>query len=100
MLTLEYVVIRGLNDSLDDADGLAALARRLRAKVNLIAFSAVEGTDFETPTEAEVARFKRWLEERKVGATIRLSKGADIAAACGQLAGRFLEKRGPSRSST
>jgi len=95
MMTLEYVLIRGLNDSLDDADGLAAIARRLRAKVNLIAYSPVPGADFATPAPEEVARFHRWLEERKVGATVRLSKGADIAAACGQLAGRFLEKPGP-----
>jgi 23S rRNA (adenine2503-C2)-methyltransferase len=95
LLTLEYILIRGLNDSLDDADGLAAIARRLRAKVNLIAYSPVEGTDFEPPSEAEVARFRRWLEERKVGATVRQSKGADIAAACGQLAGRFLAEPGP-----
>lgn len=92
MITLEYILIGGLNDSLDDADGLAAIARRLRAKVNLIAFSPVEGARFATPTEADVARFRRWLEERKVGTTVRLSKGADIAAACGQLAGRFREK--------
>ncbi|OGD13877.1 MAG: 23S rRNA (adenine(2503)-C(2))-methyltransferase [Candidatus Aminicenantes bacterium RBG_16_63_14] len=91
MITLEYIVIRGLNDSLDDADGLAAIARRLRAKVNLIAYSPVEGREFETPTEADVARFKRWLEERKVNTILRLSKGSDIAAACGQLAGRFKE---------
>jgi 23S rRNA (adenine2503-C2)-methyltransferase len=91
MITLEYIVIAGLNDSLDDADGLAAIARRLRAKVNLIAYSPVEGCAFRIPSEAEVARFKRWLEERKVGTTLRLSKGADIAAACGQLAGRFRE---------
>ena len=96
MITLEYILIRGLNDSLDDADGLAGIARRLRAKVNLIAFSKVEGCDFETPAEADVARFKRWLEERKVNTLVRLSKGADIAAACGQLAGRFLEKAGPA----
>lgn len=89
MITLEYIVIRGLNDSLADADGLAGVARRLRAKVNLIAYSPVEGLAFETPTEADVARFKRWLEERKVNVTLRLSKGTDIAAACGQLAGRF-----------
>jgi 23S rRNA (adenine2503-C2)-methyltransferase len=89
MITLEYIVMRGLNDSLDDADGLAGIARRLRAKVNLIAYSPVEGLPFETPTEADVARFKRWLEERKVNTTLRLSKGSDIAAACGQLAGRF-----------
>ncbi len=92
MLTLEYILIRGVNDALDDADGLAAIARRLRAKVNLIAYSPVEGTAFESPAEAEIDRFERWLEERKVGVTVRLSKGADIAAACGQLAGRFLEK--------
>jgi 23S rRNA (adenine2503-C2)-methyltransferase len=92
MITLEYIVIRGVNDSLDDADGLAAIARRLRAKVNLIAYSPVGGAAFETPTEADVARFRRWLEERKVGATVRLSKGADIAAACGQLAGQFKDK--------
>jgi 23S rRNA (adenine2503-C2)-methyltransferase len=94
MITLEYCVIAGLNDSLDDADGLAAIARRLRAKVNLIAYSPVAGQPFKTPSEADLARFKRWLEERKVGTTLRLSKGSDIAAACGQLAGRFKEKAG------
>jgi 23S rRNA (adenine2503-C2)-methyltransferase len=91
MITLEYIVIGGLNDSLNDADGLAAIARRLRAKVNLIAYSPVEGQKFKTPTDAELARFMRWLEERKVGTTLRQSKGGDIAAACGQLAGRFKE---------
>lgn len=95
MITLEYIVIRGLNDSLDDADGLAAIARRLRAKVNLIAYSRVEGADLAAPSDADMARFKRWLEERKVNTVVRLSKGADIAAACGQLAGRFLDKAGP-----
>jgi len=94
LITLEYIVIRGVNDSLDDADGLAAIARRLRAKVNLIAYSRVEGAEFRTPSEPDMARFRRWLEERRVNALIRLSKGADIAAACGQLAGRFLEKAG------
>ena len=89
MITLEYCVIAGLNDSLDDADGLAAIARRLRAKVNLIAYSPVAGQPFKTPSDAELARFKRRLEERKVGTTLRLSKGSDIAAACGQLAGRL-----------
>jgi 23S rRNA (adenine2503-C2)-methyltransferase len=94
MITLEYCVIAGLNDTLDDADGLAAIARRLRAKVNLIAYSPVEGLEFKTPSDAEISRFKRWLEERKVGTTVRLSKGSDIAAACGQLAGRFKERSG------
>jgi 23S rRNA (adenine2503-C2)-methyltransferase len=91
MITLEYILIKGMNDSLNDADGLAGIARRLRAKVNLIAYSPVAGLPFETPAEAEVARFKHWLEERKVRVTLRLSKGKDIFAACGQLAGRLRE---------
>jgi len=89
MITLEYVVIGGLNDSLDDADGLAGIARRLRAKINLIAYSPVAGLAFKTPDPAELGRFKRRLEERKVNVTQRSSKGSDIAAACGQLAGRL-----------
>jgi 23S rRNA (adenine2503-C2)-methyltransferase len=92
MITLEYVVISGLNDSLDDADGLAGIARRLRAKINLIAYSPVAGLAFETPDPGELGRFKRRLEERKVNVTQRSSKGSDIAAACGQLAGRPREK--------
>jgi 23S rRNA (adenine2503-C2)-methyltransferase len=94
MITLEYTLLRKVNDSLDDADGLAGIARRLRAKVNLIAASPVPGLDFGTPPEAEVARFARWLEERRVHVTLRLSKGQDIFAACGQLAGRFRAKGG------
>ncbi|MGA2534112.1 MAG: 23S rRNA (adenine(2503)-C(2))-methyltransferase RlmN [Candidatus Aminicenantales bacterium] len=96
MITLEYILIRKVNDSLNDADGLAGIARRLRAKVNLIAYSPVAGLTFETPSDDEVARFTRWLEERRVHVTLRLSKGQDILAACGQLAGRFQEKGGPA----
>jgi 23S rRNA (adenine2503-C2)-methyltransferase len=94
MITLEYVVIAGTNDSLNDADGLAGIARRLKAKVNLIAYSPVPNLAFETPSEEGMARFRRLLDERKVHATLRRSKGGDIAAACGQLAGRFLEITG------
>jgi 23S rRNA (adenine2503-C2)-methyltransferase len=96
MITLEYILIRKVNDSLNDADGLAGIARRLRAKVNLIAYSPVPGLPFETPPEAEVARFRRWLEERKVHVMLRLSMGKDIFAACGQLAGRFREEDNPA----
>ncbi len=88
MLTLEYLLLRGLNDSLHDADGLAGIARRLRAKVNLIAYSPVEGLKFEPPRDVEIGLFRTWLEERRVQVTVRRSKGKDILAACGQLAGR------------
>ncbi|MEN6312061.1 MAG: 23S rRNA (adenine(2503)-C(2))-methyltransferase RlmN [Acidobacteriota bacterium] len=90
MITLEYILIRGLNTSPHCADGLAGIARRLRAKVNLIVYSPVVGLPFETPSDVEVDHFRRWLEERKVRVTLRLSKGKEILAACGQLAGRFL----------
>ena len=87
MMTLEYILIRDVNDSRNDAEGLAAIARRLRAKVNLIAYSPVPGLEFAPPEEAAMKEFVRWLEERRVQVTERRSKGADIAAACGQLAG-------------
>ena len=96
MITLEYILIRRVNDSLHDADGLAGIARRLRVKVNLIAYSPVPGLLFETPSDGDVSRFTRWLEERKVHVTRRLSKGQDIFAACGQLAGRIQEKGSPA----
>lgn len=88
-LTLEYIVIGGFNDSLYDAEALAAVSRRLKAKVNLIAYSPVAGFKWQPPAKEDVERFKMWLEERKVRVTIRQSKGIDIAAACGQLAGKF-----------
>jgi 23S rRNA (adenine2503-C2)-methyltransferase len=87
-LTLEYVLIEGQNDRPADAARLAGIARRLRAKVNLILYSPVEGLPFQTPSDARVEAFSRVLEEKGVGATIRKSKGRDIEAACGQLAMR------------
>ncbi len=87
-ITLEYVLIRGANDSLADAEGLARISRRLRAKVNLIPYSPVRGLPYEVPAEEKIRLFVRRLEERKVSVTLRLSKGRDIQAACGQLAGR------------
>ncbi len=90
MVTIEYILCRGLNDGLSDADGLAAISRRLRAKVNVIPFSPIPGLsdEFKRPSDGDTERFRMWLEERKVRVTVRNSKGGDIAAACGQLAGK------------
>jgi 23S rRNA (adenine2503-C2)-methyltransferase len=88
MMTLEYILIKDVNDSRNDAEGLAGIARRLRAKVNIIAYSPVAGLDYEGSDEPALRTFIQRLEERKVHVTRRQSKGADIAAACGQLAGR------------
>ncbi|MDY0231108.1 MAG: 23S rRNA (adenine(2503)-C(2))-methyltransferase RlmN, partial [Candidatus Saccharicenans sp.] len=88
-LTLEYILIKNFNDRLYEAEGLAAIARRLKAKVNLIAYSPVSNLPYVRPGQEEMQRFQKWLEERKVRTTVRKSKGLDIAAACGQLTGRL-----------
>ena len=95
---LEYMVVRGLNDSLDDAEGLAGITGRLKAKVNVIAYSKVEGAAFETPAESDIARFERLAEEAaEFGATIVRGspRATSIATACGRLTRRFLDKAGP-----
>jgi 23S rRNA (adenine2503-C2)-methyltransferase len=88
MITLEYVLLAGVNDAAADAVRLARIARRLRAKVNLIPFSPVPGLAFSPPSEAAQRRFLQALEKDGARATLRESKGRDIQAACGQLAGR------------
>lgn len=85
MITLEYILIAGVNDGLDQADPLAQLADRLNAKVNLIPYNQVEGLPWERPTEEVQDSFLHALEERGVTATLRREKGGDIDAACGQL---------------
>jgi 23S rRNA (adenine2503-C2)-methyltransferase len=85
MLTFEYILIAGVNDSVEQARPLAALARRLFAKVNLIPYNQVEGLPWERPDEDTQERFLAALEKQKVIATLRREKGHDIDAACGQL---------------
>jgi 23S rRNA (adenine2503-C2)-methyltransferase len=85
MLTFEYILIAGVNDSIEQAKPLAALARRLFAKVNLIPYNKVEGLTWERPAEEVQEKFLAALEKQKVIATLRREKGHDIDAACGQL---------------
>jgi 23S rRNA (adenine2503-C2)-methyltransferase len=85
MMTFEYILIAGVNDSLDQAKPLAALARRLNAKVNLIPYNRVEGLPWERPSDETAEAFLAALEKQKVAATLRREKGHDIDAACGQL---------------
>lgn len=84
-LTLEYILIDGVNDSLEQAEILAGHARRLRAKVNLIPYNTVEGLDWVRPSETRCRAFRDVLKRAGVSATLRLEKGHDIDAACGQL---------------
>jgi len=85
MLTFEFILIAGVNDSLDQIRPLGALARNLHAKVNLIPYNTVEGLQWSRPDEATCEKFLAALEKQKVIATLRREKGHDIDAACGQL---------------
>jgi 23S rRNA (adenine2503-C2)-methyltransferase len=84
-ITLEYILIQGVNDSLNQAAVLARHARRLHAKVNLIPYNTVEGLDWKRPPNAHCRAFQDVLKNAGVSATLRLEKGHDIDAACGQL---------------
>ena len=90
-LTLEYILIDGINDSLDQARLLAKHARRLHTKVNLIPYNTVEGLAWNRPPEAHCRRFRDILSDAGATATLRIEKGHDIDAACGQL--RLQEER-------
>jgi 23S rRNA (adenine2503-C2)-methyltransferase len=85
MITLEYILIAGVNDSIAETRPLASLARRLHAKVNLIPYNKVEGLEWERPSEKVCENFLAALEKEKAIATLRREKGGDIDAACGQL---------------
>jgi 23S rRNA (adenine2503-C2)-methyltransferase len=85
MLTFEYILIGGVNDSVEQAKPLAALAKKLFAKVNLIPYNKVEGLPWERPADEVCEAFLAALERQKVKVTLRREKGGDIDAACGQL---------------
>ncbi len=85
MITFEYILIEAVNDGLEQVKPLAALARRLNAKVNLIPYNKVEGLPWERPSERAQEAFLAALEKQRISATLRREKGHDIDAACGQL---------------
>jgi 23S rRNA (adenine2503-C2)-methyltransferase len=93
MLTFEFILIEGVNDSLEQAHKLGSIAARLHAKVNLIPYNPVEGLPWRRPGRDRSKAFQRILQTRGVTNTLRTEKGADINAACGQL--RLLHERSP-----
>jgi 23S rRNA (adenine2503-C2)-methyltransferase len=84
-ITLEYILIENVNDTLDQAMELAKLARTLEAKINLIPYNTVQGLAWKRPSQTRQQTFYRALRKSGVDATIRREKGHDIDAACGQL---------------
>ena len=85
LITLEYILIDSVNDDLDQVAPLAHLARRLFAKVNLIPYNKVDGLDWKRPSDERCQKFAERLKAAGAIATLRLEKGGDIDAACGQL---------------
>ncbi len=87
-ITFEYVLIEGVNCFQTHAEKLAQIAKKFSADINLIPFSKIEGVNFSPPEKDSIHRFFCVLKKYKVRATIRDSRGSDIKAACGQLAGK------------
>jgi 23S rRNA (adenine2503-C2)-methyltransferase len=86
-ITFEYILIQGLNDSIDHARRLAKLLAPVKAKINLIPFNPFEGSDFERPGEKAIRAFQALLLGKHYTSVVRYSKGQEIMAACGQLRG-------------
>src|SRR5580765_2808430 len=84
-MTFEYVLLDGINDSVEDARRLVKLLKGIRGKINLIPFNDWEGSSFARPPLPRILAFQAVLLEHGITATIRWSKGEDIGAACGQL---------------
>lgn len=86
-LSVEYIVWRGLNDDTRHADALVRLLRGTNARVNLIRFHSIPDVELKTTSESAIVAFREHLNSQGVTATIRASRGEDIMAACGMLAG-------------
>lgn len=84
-ITLEYILLGGVNDQAEHARELTTVARKLRSNINLIRYNEVDGLPFLRPDDQDVHRFQTILKQAGINTHIRASRGRDIAAACGQL---------------
>jgi 23S rRNA (adenine2503-C2)-methyltransferase len=91
-VTIEYTLIRDVNDSREHASHLARLLRDLRCKINLIPFNPFPGTTYRTPDERTVRDFQTHLMQAGYATMLRTTRGGDIAAACGQLVGQVQDR--------
>ena len=92
LITFEYVLIDGVNDTLEDAERLVRKLRNIPCKINLIPYNPHEGSRMKRPLTERVLAFQKVLKENRMTALIRESKGQDILAACGQLRGKQKDK--------
>jgi 23S rRNA (adenine2503-C2)-methyltransferase len=91
-ITIEYVMLDGINDSAKDAKDLIRILQGLPTKINLIPFNPFPGTNYRCSPRATVLQFQKQLMNAGLVATIRKTRGDDIVAACGQLAGEVQDK--------
>jgi len=91
-LTMEYTLMKDVNDSLDHARALAALLRDVRCKVNLIPFNPFPASGFERPDDVAVRRFQTYMMNAGYATMLRTTRGDDISAACGQLVGQVEDR--------
>lgn len=87
-ITIEYLLIKDLNDTVESAKQLALYLRDLKCNINLIPYNPVSDNDYQRPSNNSVMKFKYLLEHSGKKVTVRLERGADIDAACGQLKGK------------
>ncbi|MDT8318241.1 MAG: 23S rRNA (adenine(2503)-C(2))-methyltransferase RlmN [bacterium] len=88
-ITFEYVMLKGINDSPEDAKRLVALLRGIPSMVNLLPFNEYEGASFKRPSKERIDSFHKYLLDKGMTVITRSGKGDDISAACGQLRGRL-----------
>lgn len=86
--TFEYLLLKGVNDSLDDAKALALFCRQFPVKINIIEYNEVDNAPYRHSPDASRDQFVSYLENKNIVVNIRRSKGKDIDAACGQLANK------------
>jgi 23S rRNA (adenine2503-C2)-methyltransferase len=97
-ITFEYVLLAGVNDSMEDAERLARLLRPLRCKVNLIPWNPHPGAPFARPSPEAIENFQNRVKQLGLAAYLRTPRGDDIDAACGQLANRGGAADEPARA--
>ena len=88
-ITYEYILFDGVNDTIEDANKLSKLCRKIPSKVNLIEYNQVDSLPFKKSTNRQTDKFIKYLEEKNIVVNLRKSKGKDINAACGQLVNKL-----------
>jgi 23S rRNA (adenine2503-C2)-methyltransferase len=91
-VTFEYVMLDGINDSIEDAKALLKIVKDVPCKFNLIPFNPFPNSGYRCSSSEQIKRFKEVLMSQDYVVTVRKTRGDDIDAACGQLAGQVKDK--------